>query len=178
MSPLQNKGYNVTAPGAADGSIDLSLEGGFPPFVFSWSNGSTTEDLEGLNSGPYVISITDSGGCVVRDSIFLSDPVNTFIGNVAAEGEYSGIKIPNGFTPNGDGFNDTWRISGLSATLERNEVLVFDVRGKLVYRMQNYRAQWDGRDLNGNALPAGDYFWVFRTPNAAGVIKGNVNLRR
>jgi gliding motility-associated-like protein len=112
----------------------------------------------------------------VRDSIFLSDPVNTSIGNITAEGAFSGIKIPNGFTPNGDGFNDTWRIIGLSPALERNEMQVFDARGNLVYRMQNYRAQWDGRDVKGNVLPEGDYFWVFKAAN--GAIKGNVNLRR
>lgn len=178
VSPLQTNGYNVTAPGSADGSIDLVLEGGFPPFLFSWSNGATTEDLEGLNSGPYVVTIIDSGGCITRDSIFLSDPVNTSIGSILAEGEFNGLKIPNAFTPNGDGFNDTWRFGGLSSALERNEVLIFDKRGQLVYRMQNYRAQWDGRDLNGNILPEDDYFWVFRTPNAAGVITGNVNLQR
>jgi gliding motility-associated-like protein len=115
---------------------------------------------------------------VSRDSIFLSDPVNTSIGQIEAEGEFRGLKIPNGFTPNGDGFNDTWKMNGLSPALERNEVLVFNVRGKLVYRMQNYREQWDGRDLDGNVLSEGDYFWIFRSANAAGMIKGSVNVMR
>ena len=175
-SPLQTNGYNVSAVGAADGSIDLSADGGIPPYSFLWSNGANTEDLNGLNSGWYFVTLSDSGRCTTRDSIFLSDPVNTSIGSIVGSGEFSGLKIPNGFTPNGDGFNDTWRISGLSATLERNEVLVFDVRGKLVYRMHNYRAQWDGRDLNGNMLPEGDYFWVFKAAN--GALKGNVNVKR
>jgi gliding motility-associated-like protein len=175
-SPLQINGYNVSAVGATDGSIDLSAEGGIPPYSFLWSNGASTEDLSGLNSGWYFVSLSDSGRCTVRDSIFLTDPVNTSIGSIVAEGILSGLKIPNGFTPNGDGFNDTWRIAGLSPAQERNEVLVFDVRGKLVYRNQNYRAQWDGRDNAGNILPEGDYFWVFKAAN--GSMKGNVNLRR
>lgn len=175
-SPLQINGYNVSAVGAADGSIDLSAEGGIPPYSFLWSNGASTEDLSGLTSGWYFVSLSDSGRCTVRDSIFLTDPVNTSIGSIVAEGILSGLKVPNGFTPNGDGFNDTWRIAGLSPALERNEVLVFDVRGKLVYRNQNYRAQWDGRDNAGNILPEGDYFWVFKV--AKGSMKGNVNLRR
>lgn len=175
-SPLQGNGYNVSAPGAGDGSIDITVQGGFPPYSFSWSTGANTENLDGLNSGLYSVSVTDSGRCTVRDSIFLSDPVNTSIGSITADGEFTGIKIPNGFTPNGDGFNDVWKISGLSPALERNEMLVFDAWGNLVYRMQNYRAQWDGRDVNGNVMPEGDYFWVFKAAN--GAIKGNVNLRR
>jgi gliding motility-associated-like protein len=177
-STVNLEGYNVSAPGAADGSIDLNVQGGLPPYHFNWSNGETTEDIAGLNSGLYWISLTDAGGCIVIDSIFLSDPVNTSIGSMLAEGEFNGLKIPNGFTPNGDGFNDTWRFGGLPVAFERNEVLVFDLRGKLVYRMQNYYAQWDGRDLSGNVLPNGDYFWVFKTANAARVLKGNVNLQR
>ncbi|MFN5318887.1 MAG: gliding motility-associated C-terminal domain-containing protein [Bacteroidia bacterium] len=175
-SPLQTNGYNVSAVGAADGSIDLSADGGIPPYSFIWSNGANTEDLSELNSGWYFVTLSDSGRCTTRDSIFLSDPVNTSIGSIVGSGEFSGLKIPNGFTPNGDGFNDTWRIAGLSPALERNEMLVFDVRGKLVYRNQNYRAQWDGLDTNGNMLPEGDYFWVFKAAN--GSLKGNVNLRR
>jgi gliding motility-associated-like protein len=173
---LQTNGYNVSAVGAADGSIDLSADGGIPPYSFIWSNGANTEDLSELNSGWYFVTLSDSGRCTTRDSIFLSDPVNTSIGSIVGSGEFSGLKIPNGFTPNGDGFNDTWRIAGLSPALERNEMLVFDVRGKLVYRNQNYRAQWDGLDTNGNMLPEGDYFWVFKAAN--GSLKGNVNLRR
>lgn len=175
-SPLQTNGYNVSAVGSADGSIDLSADGGIPPYGFLWSNGASTEDLSGLNSGWYLVTLSDSGRCTVRDSIFLTDPVNTSIGSIVAEGIFGGLKIPNGFTPNGDGFNDIWKINGLSPALERNEVLVFDVRGKLVYRMQNYREQWDGRDTSGNMLPDGDYFWVLKAAN--GSQKGNVNLRR
>jgi gliding motility-associated-like protein len=176
FSPIWPNGYNVSAPNAGDGSIYLDIQGGAPPYTIEWSNGATTEDLSGLNSGLYLVTLTDTGGCVARDSIFLSDPVNTSIGSIMAEGEFSGIKIPNGFTPNGDGFNDTWKIDGLSPALERNEVLVFDARGMLAYRMQNYRAQWDGRDVNGTVLPDGDYFWVFKAAN--GAMKGSVNLRR
>ena len=177
-SPLQTNGYNVSAPGAADGSINLEAEGGIAPYTFSWSNGASAEDLNGLNSGWYIVTLTDSGGCITRDSIFLSDPVNTSIGAHIATGEFTGIKIPNGFTPNGDGFNDTWKFDALPNKMERNEVLVYSRTGLLVYRANNYREQWDGLDLKGNALPAGDYFWVFRSPNAAGILKGSVNLRR
>jgi gliding motility-associated-like protein len=177
-SPTWPNGYNVSAPGAGDGSINLSINGGAPPYEIVWSNGATEEDLAGLNSGPYTVTLTDSGGCIARDSIFLSDPVNTSIGAHIASGEFKGLKIPNGFTPNGDGFNDTWRISGLTPALDNNEIFVFDVRGNLVYRMQNYRAQWDGRDNNGTMLPKGEYLWMFRANAIPATLRGTVNLSR
>ena len=57
-----------TCPGDSDGSIDLSLTGGSPPFVIQWTSGDTTEDLSGLDSGRYILTLRDSAGCVWRDT--------------------------------------------------------------------------------------------------------------
>jgi len=52
-----------TAPGAADGSIDLLILGGQAPFSFLWSTGDTTEDLNGLSNGTYTVTVTGADGC-------------------------------------------------------------------------------------------------------------------
>lgn len=52
-----------TAPGAMDGSIDLLVLNGPAPFQFLWSNGSTSEDISGLASGTYTVTVTDLNGC-------------------------------------------------------------------------------------------------------------------
>ncbi|GAB5538369.1 MAG: hypothetical protein Salg2KO_04720 [Salibacteraceae bacterium] len=58
-------------PTAGDGSIDLSVTGGTPPYTFIWSNLATTEDISDLNTGDYGVTVTDSNGCMVTDSFFV-----------------------------------------------------------------------------------------------------------
>ncbi len=52
-----------SAPGAADAYIDLLVLGGQAPFTFLWSNGSTTEDINGLTNGTYTVTVTGGNGC-------------------------------------------------------------------------------------------------------------------
>ena len=62
-----------SAAGSFDGSIDISVAGGVPPFIYNWSGpnsfSDTTEDISALESGMYYITIIDSNGCVTSDSI-------------------------------------------------------------------------------------------------------------
>lgn len=57
----------------ANGSIDLSINGGLAPFTFAWSNGQATEDLSGLAPGTYDCLITDANGCKTTTSVTLID---------------------------------------------------------------------------------------------------------
>ncbi|HAP01222.1 MAG TPA: hypothetical protein DCQ93_04780, partial [Bacteroidetes bacterium] len=55
-----------------DGSADLLVSGGTSPYIYSWSNGATTEDLSGLCSGYYSVTVTDLHGCTMISDIDIS----------------------------------------------------------------------------------------------------------
>ena len=67
------------------------------------------------------------------------------------------VAIPNMFSPNGDGANDVWEISGLE---EKNAtVTVFDRNGQAVFQSQGYNIPWDG-SYNGRLVPVGAYYYL------------------
>jgi gliding motility-associated-like protein len=58
---------------APNGIIDITVNGGTVPYSYSWSNGAFTQDLVGVASGTYTVTVTDTNGCV----IVYSDSVGT-----------------------------------------------------------------------------------------------------
>lgn len=59
---------------AANGAIDILVSGGEAPYSFIWSyNNMTTEDLDGLKTGLYRVTVTDKNGCAATGSYFLMD---------------------------------------------------------------------------------------------------------
>jgi len=53
----------------SDGAIDITVSGGNGGYEFEWSNGATTEDLTGINSGSYFVNITDVAGCELSEGM-------------------------------------------------------------------------------------------------------------
>lgn len=54
---------NATCATCSEGSIDQTLDVSGEPYIFSWDNGATTEDLSGLTPGTYTVTITNADGC-------------------------------------------------------------------------------------------------------------------
>ncbi len=55
-------------PGANDGEILLSVDGGSAPYHFLWSNGMVAQNLTGLKGSQYEVTITDDNGCTALDT--------------------------------------------------------------------------------------------------------------
>jgi gliding motility-associated-like protein len=71
----------VQCNGGSDGSIDLSITGGTPSYLYSWSNGSTTQDINGLSAGVYTVTVTDANNCITSNSYTLNQP-SAIVANV------------------------------------------------------------------------------------------------
>lgn len=69
------------------------------------------------------------------------------------------IVAPSGFSPNGDGINDTWVIKDILLS-DDNELIILNRWGQQVYSVVNYKNTWDGRNNGGTELPDGTYFYV------------------
>ena len=67
------------------------------------------------------------------------------------------LNYPKYFTPNGDGYNDTWNIWALKSQPE-SKIYIFDRHGKLLKQISPAGSGWDGT-LNGNPLPSTDYWF-------------------
>ncbi len=67
---------NVLCKGFSTGAIDLAVNGGTAPYTYAWSNGQTTQDIDTLISGQYIVVITDSKLCTFNDTVFISEPLN------------------------------------------------------------------------------------------------------
>jgi len=105
----------------------------------------------------------------------------TSVDGCNAEGEVTvkvipNIKIPNTFTPNGDGVNDLWSIKYLNDYIN-SSVTVYNRNGSIVFYSKGYPKPWDGT-FNGNALPAGVYFYVIDLKDGSQIRSGDVTILR
>lgn len=67
-------GYNVSCYGASDGSAQISAIGGNAPYTYSWSNGATSNQNNGISAGSYSVTVMDTNGCTVQNSVVLNEP--------------------------------------------------------------------------------------------------------
>ena len=77
----------------SDGSINLTVGNGSPPYVFSWNTGATTEDLSNLSAGMYDVSVTDASGCIVVNTITLQNPLPMSISAITQSNPCYGYSV-------------------------------------------------------------------------------------
>ena len=64
-------GFAISCIGEVDGSIDLDITGGSPPYTYLWEGDETTKDLQNLASGNYQVTVTDAYNCITSTSFNL-----------------------------------------------------------------------------------------------------------
>ena len=128
---------NATCFGAADGSVDLTVTGGSAAYSYAWSNGGTSEDLNGLIADSYSVTVTDANGCTATYSTVVTEPDAVMavasITNILCNGAASGaidLTVSGGTAPYSYVWTNgasTMNIAGLTAG--NYVVTITDVNG-------------------------------------------------
>ena len=145
------------------GELSISVQGGLPPYQYS-VNGTDFQEsnhFTDLPDGDYSIFIKDGNGCEY-DNVTVTHVINLIYAQF--------------FTPNGDGYNDTWRIVNAENTPDAM-LYIYDRYGKLVKSMHTKSSEaWNG-NLGSIPLPANDYWYRLVLPNGK-IYKGHFALVR
>jgi len=140
------------------------------------------------------ISVTPPGNYLYQldTGLFQSDPFFTNLfsgfhtitvkdrfGCGTAQDTFRIVNFPKFFTPNGDGYNDTWNITEIAVDQPDAYIYIFDRYGKLIREQSVIGLGWDGT-FNGLDLPSTDYwFRVFYKENGASKeFKSHFSLKR
>lgn len=152
----------VTDAFTENATITVTVDGDANEYLYKIDNGAwqNSNVFTGLGGGTYTISVTDVEGC-------------TDLSQTATIIDY-----PKFFTPNGDGFNDTWNIIGLRDQ-PKSTILIYDRYGKLLKQISTKGDGWDGT-FNSQVLPSTDYWFTinYLENNIEKLFKAHFSLKR
>jgi len=129
----------------------VPIAGGFDPdlVTYSWSGPQnfTSSDnpvaITGLPGGQYSVTVAHNADCEVTKSIAVSG---------------TRCEIPAGISPNHDGFNDVFDLTGFDVI----KFKIFNRYGRMVFEQDDYTNQWYGQDFNDHILPDATYYYYIR----------------
>lgn len=143
----------------------LTVLAGTQPVQIVWSTGAITNSVEQLEVGIYSVTVTDA---LNRDTT-----IHFKIQNEICK------PIPeNNFTPNGDGYNDTWDISRIQY-FPNFDLYIYNRWGQLVHHQSGNFTPWDASSLL-LPLPDATYYYILYLDksNKNDVVKGDVSIIR
>ncbi len=163
---IANAGPDRTIIAGGTALLSGSITGTYQSFT--WSPATNLDNpllLQPISTATvdvqYVLSVVSNSNCGTS-----TDTVSVKI--------YKGIFIPNAFSPNGDGLNDTWNIPALAAYPDF-ELFVFDRYGEVVFKSSRTNQPWDGK-FKGSPLPVGAYPYLIKLNVANQQFKGMLML--
>ncbi|HCQ13086.1 T9SS type B sorting domain-containing protein [Flavobacterium sp.] len=144
-----NNSVEIIVTGSGDYVYSLDNEDGY----------QTSNLFENVTMGFHIVYIKDLKGCGV------------------VEKEIAVLGVPQFFTPNGDGINDTWNIKGANDKFYSNSIIyIFDRFGKLIKQIKPFGPGWDGK-YNGQVLNSTDYWYSIKFDDGRSA-KGHFSLKR
>lgn len=145
---INNETSKITVITSQNGDFEYSIDG---------VNYQDNNEFVGNFPGKQIVYVKDKNGCG-------ADTGYAYL-----------IKYPKFFTPNGDGYNDTWQL------LFTNDepylfTKIFDRYGRLLKELKNSYDSWDGTFQN-NLLPADDYWFAVELSNGK-IHRGHFSLKK
>ena len=128
---------------------------------YQWSTGDTTYYINITEDGEYSVILQTAEGCTNLEKVMLIDTWFPF-------------NIPNAFTPNGDGLNDTFRPVTDYDRFSKYNMVIYNSWGQRIFETTNPAEGWNGKDA-----PAGVYSWVISYSDMVGKVvklRGGVTL--
>nr|WP_294942880.1 cadherin-like beta sandwich domain-containing protein [uncultured Mucilaginibacter sp.] len=170
LSPLFNRttlNYTATVQSSvtktnvvaivSDPNAKIKINGVFVP------SGTSSDDIA-LADGPnqiFVVVTAEDGTTIQRYNI------------VVTRANFAMV-LPNIFTPNSDGYNDTWVLPNINLYPDCT-VKIFNRGGQQVFASVGYGIPWDGT-FNGRALQPDVYYYIIDLKHGQGVRSGNVTI--
>lgn len=148
-SPIQNDTAGKITPPfcSANGIIILDVTGGTGGYKYVWNTGSSNFGVSQLAAGDYSVLVTDANSCTATFNFSLVE-TECF------------VNPDPYFTPNGDGFNDSWFIAN-SQYFPDARLIIFDRWGLKVYDRKGTYESWDGKSYLGVPVPDAAYYYFF-----------------
>ena len=131
--------------------------------TYLWSTGDTLSQITVSEEGLYSLYLKTTEGCFGTDSLYMKDV-------------YFPFNIPNAFTPNGDGLNDTFRPVTDYDRFSKYSIVIYNSWGQRIFETTNPAEGWNGRDA-----ASGVYVWVINYADYLGkgfTLRGSVTLIR
>jgi gliding motility-associated-like protein len=146
---------------------DICLNAGGGNYNYSWSTGATTTSIFVYEKGTYYVDVTNECG-VIRDysTVLISDSCNSI-----------SYKIPETFTPNGDGENESFIFNIKDMIYAKTSI--FNLSGIKIYENQGVGKYWDGR-IGEKKAPDGTYYYIIYAKKKTGDMefRGRLRLKR
>ncbi len=154
------EGQNIVLEGAAGGTN----------VIYNWTPAAYLTNPQALQTGAspvaditYRLQVQSQQGCgIATDDVFIR--------------VFKKVDIPNTFSPNGDGINDTWFLKDVD-TYPEADITVFNRFGQPVYKAKGNSQPWDGT-FNGKTLPVASYYYVINLKNDLPKLSGWIMLLR
>lgn len=138
-------------------TIEINPIGGKKPYTFAFQNkeqGNNPVYIIKMNDPKYSdngnqtdkkisVKVTDALGCTYTTTI---------------KGIFHNIRVANFFTPDADGYNDTWKPENLDS-YPNAKIYIFDRNGRKIHTLLPLSNPWDGK-YEGKPVPSGDYWYI------------------